>query len=525
MQPKPVARIPAQLYLGGLESSVKETDLYALLKRFGEVSHIQLKHLAKASYAFVALKDPEVALAVQKDLNGLELHGKRIQVSRIFDNKNSANIFVKSIPENITPKDLGELFGKYGSVISCKVCYDDSGKSLGYGFVQYESTEYSEAAIKNMNGKVWQGSELHVQYFMPFSSRISNTVNSNLYIRGFPPAYSEEDLKSIFAQYGQVLSVAKMQDNGRAYGFVCFSSAEEARLACEQKNGDQEKEFVWYVTPHMNKIHRKKMLREQYLNQVEEWKKKNLYIRNLDKSIDEARLVDICRAYGQVKSLKICKMENIKYDSDGNCIKEPISKEIAYVLFENEASANVALSELQKKLIEGKKLYVAKWKPRDALRKLINHSKVQKAFKFSQVAGRGAYMPRAMPLMPPMMGKPIVPFNNFHQMARGRGQRAVPPQVPQIIPMEIKNKAVINPGNIETLTTRDLGEKLYPMVLKQTNSFIVGKITGMLLEMDKIEVVQLINDEGRLTARVREAVEVLRKAWVNDKNALSQLPY
>jgi len=179
----------------------------------------------------------------------------------------------------------------------------------------------------------------------------------------------------------------------------------------------------------------------------------------------------------------------------------------------------------KKKLIEGKKLYVAKWKPRDALRKLINHSKVQRAIKFTQATGRGAFMPRAMPMMPPMMGKPIASFNNYHQMPRARAQRPVPPQISPIVPMDMKPKFIINPNSIDSLTTRDLGEKLYPMVLKMTNSHVVGKITGMLLEMEKIEVVQLINDENRLMARVREAVEVLRKAWVNEKSSLSQLPF
>ena len=85
-----------------------------------------------------------------------------------------------------------------------------------------------------------------------------------------------------------------------------------------------------------------------------------MYIKNLDKSIDEHKLADICQEYGPIKSLKICKLENIKYDSDGNCKRESISKEIAYVNFESEHSANIALNELQKKLIEGKKLFVAK---------------------------------------------------------------------------------------------------------------------------------------------------------------------
>jgi hypothetical protein len=52
----------------------------------------------------------------------------------------------------------------------------------------------------------------------------------------------------------------------------------------------------------------------------------------------------------------------------------------------------------------------------------------------------------------------------------------------------------------------------------------VGKITGMLLEMEKPEIVSLITDEARLHVRVREAVQVLRNAWEGNPAALAMLP-
>ncbi|OMJ87795.1 hypothetical protein SteCoe_10447 [Stentor coeruleus] len=524
MQNKPVAKIPAQLYIGGLDLKVKETDLYNLLKRFGDISNIRLCRDNHSCYAFIAFKDPSLSTQVQHELNGSEFRNKHIHISKVIQQhwENVANIFVKNIPESISAKEFGEIFSKFGPIISCKLCHDDMGKSLGYGFVQYESSEYSELALKNMNGKFWQGNELMVQTFVPLGTRINATANSNLYVRGFPAYYTEEDLRNAFASFGKVLSVAKMLDNGRAYGFVGFSNAEEARAACECKNNTQEKDFIWYVMPHMSKIHRKKVLREQYLMQVEEWKKKNLYIRNLDKSIDETRLFDICKEYGAIKSLKICKMENIKYDADGNCIKEPVSKEIAYVHYEHEHHANLALNELQKKLIEGKKLYVAKWKPRDALKKLINQSKSQKVMKFPAMPSRGFIPTRAVPFVPIMGKNNMIPFQ---QIPRARVPRAMaPPIVHQPIPIESKKPPVIKLENIDQYTLRDLGEKLYPMVHKITNQQVVGKITGMLLEMDKVEVVNLINDENRLKTRVTEAVLVLKKAWAGDNDALGMLP-
>jgi polyadenylate-binding protein len=528
MQNKPVVKIPAQLHIGDLDLKVQETDVYSLLRQFGDISKIRLCRGQASAYAFVAFKDPETASRVRKELNGFNFNGRHIHVSKITTQRETvANVFVKNFSETITARDLEDLFGKFGVVLSSKVCYDDTGKPLGYGFVQFETSEYADIAIKNMNGKMWQGQELTVQTFIPLNMRIGSIPNSNLYVRGFPLSYSEGDLKTIFGSYGVVLSAAVMSDNGRAYGFVCFQSAEEARRACEHKNGVSEAGFTWFVTPHMSKIHRKKVLREQYLSQVEEWKKRNLYIKKLDKSIDEERLNDICKEYGPIKSLKICKMENIKYDGEGNCMKETISKEIAYVHFETEQSANLALVELQKKLIEGKKLYVAKWKPREALKKLISNFKSQKSIKYPPIQQRGFVPPRAMPRVPMMAGRGIVPFANFHQQlipGRGRAPRVVAPQPPHMPIMEPKKAPVLRVDNIDQYTTRDLGEKLYPMVLKYTNTHVVGKITGMLLEMEKNEIVNLINDESRLQIRVKEAIEVLRRAWAHDPASLSTLP-
>ena len=522
-----MATVQPQLFIGDLDPKVREVDLYSFLKQFGDIFRIRLRSFDDYSYAMVTYKDPEIAGRIQKELNGHEFMGRHMRVSKFTNNRWDyvADVFVKNIPEQITPREFNDLFSKFGVVLSSKLCFDDAGKSLGYGFVQYEKLEYAEGAIKNMHEKLMQGNELTVQTFVPFKNRIGSLTNANLYVRGFPISYNEEDLKRVFSFYGPVISAAVITYNGRASGFVCFENAENARVACEHKNNTEDQDFTWFVTPHMSKIHRKKVLREQYLMQVEEWKKKNLYIKNLDKSIDESRLADICKQYGPIKSLKICKMENIKYDSEGICTKELISKEIAYIQFESEKSASVALYELQRKLIEGKKLYVAKWKPRDAIKKSMNTMKSQQSFKFATMPGRGFMSLQGMPRVPMMGRGNMVPFANYPQIIpRGRAPRAMGHQQPQFSMAEQKKPLVLRPENIEQYTTRDLGEKLYPNVLKLTNPNLVGKITGMLLEMEKMEIINLINNEDKLQNRVREAVEVLRRAWANDPSALALLP-
>lgn len=56
-----------------------------------------------------------------------------------------------------------------------------------------------------------------------------------------------------------------------------------------------------------------------------------------------------------------------------------------------------------------------------------------------------------------------------------------------------------------------LGESLFPLV-EQLECRSAAKITGMLLELEQTEVLHLIESPEALSAKVAEAMEVLRVA-------------
>lgn len=54
-----------------------------------------------------------------------------------------------------------------------------------------------------------------------------------------------------------------------------------------------------------------------------------------------------------------------------------------------------------------------------------------------------------------------------------------------------------------------LGERLFPLVAELENE-MAAKITGMLLEMDRDEILHLLESPDELKSKVEEAVTVLR---------------
>jgi polyadenylate-binding protein len=57
---------------------------------------------------------------------------------------------------------------------------------------------------------------------------------------------------------------------------------------------------------------------------------------------------------------------------------------------------------------------------------------------------------------------------------------------------------------------RVIGDRLYGLVATRQPEY-AAKITGMLLEMDNSELVQLLDQSDQLTVKVNEAVDVLRQ--------------
>lgn len=81
-------------------------------------------------------------------------------------------LFVAGLPYSITDSQLEEHFSKIGNVVSAKVITDKyTGQSKGFGFVEMDTPEMAEKAMKELDGTNFEGRTIIVKEAKPQESR------------------------------------------------------------------------------------------------------------------------------------------------------------------------------------------------------------------------------------------------------------------------------------------------------------------------------------------------------------------
>lgn len=81
-------------------------------------------------------------------------------------------LFVAGLPWSVDDEQLRDLFSQYGAIISAKVIIDrDTNRSKGFGFVEFNSAEDANNALKALDGSDLEGRKLVVNVARPQESR------------------------------------------------------------------------------------------------------------------------------------------------------------------------------------------------------------------------------------------------------------------------------------------------------------------------------------------------------------------
>jgi len=577
----------ASLYVGELDPSVTEAVLFEIFNIIGPVDSIRVCRDAvtrrSLGYAYVNyhnIADGEKAL---ETLNYTTLKGKSIRImwsqrDPSLRKSGEGNIFIKNLDVSIDDKALFDTFSAFGKILSCKIA-TENGVSKGYGFVHFEHSDDAENAIKNVNGMLLNNKKVYVGHHIPKKERINKIEEqmkkyTNIYIKNLDESVEEKDLEKDFGKFGKITScVIQKDENGksRGFGFINYENSDEAHLAVESMHEKEYKGKQLYVSRAQKKNEREEELRKQYERLREEKLNKyqgvNLYIKNLDDSINDEKLRQEFSPYGTITSAKVMRDE-----------KTNVSKGFGFVCFSSPDEATKAVSEMNGRMLLSKPIYVA----------LAQRKEVRKAHLEAQINQRtqlrnmqvAAQVPSAAPMFNSV---PFMYPNNMQQNGRGgmffqqqqmmnrrnwpNQQNQVPPfqpnnlrqprqqpprqpgsrpqQIPVSQPMQaptaLANPAMQQnrrPGNFKypqpnqrngpigtkpvgpsinasallSMSPEDqknaLGEALFPLIHNQYPQY-AGKITGMLLEMDKLELLNMLENPEALDIKIKEAIAVL----------------
>ncbi|KAI8027784.1 Polyadenylate-binding protein 8 [Camellia lanceoleosa] len=337
-----------KLFVGDLDTSVTESQLYDLFNKQGELLSVRIARdfdtRRSVGYGFITYANRENARRAVELLNLHVLNGKPIRVDYTHDAARS--IFIKNLDKAIGHNELNRVFSEVGDILSSKIATDDSGQSKGYGFVLYDSEEGRRSAIEKLNGIVLNGKPVYVERVCHKNERemlLEKAKGTNLYVRNLSTSTTEEDLKKIFGEFGTISSAAVMKDadgNSKCFGFVNFESADDVARAVESLNGQNiDNNNEWYVAIAQKKSDRELELKLQFENK--------LYIKNLDACVGDDKLEELFSPLGIITSCKVMRGSN------------GISRESAFVAFSTSEEASRALLEMNDKIVFGKPLYVA----------------------------------------------------------------------------------------------------------------------------------------------------------------------
>ncbi|KAI8371073.1 hypothetical protein BD560DRAFT_396002 [Blakeslea trispora] len=189
---------------------------------------------------------------------------------------NEHKIFVGNLSFKTTKASLTSFASTLGNVVRVKMI-KHHGRSLGYGFISFESEKEAEKAVKELDKKILDGRELNVQLAMPEPSpelslgmhqiqastldtkesskkaknpkkkknknvqkpeekKASRTPSKTmLFIANLPYATTDQDLIKIFGNYQLVSAHVARMNNGRSkgYGFVELENEEAQQKAVE----------------------------------------------------------------------------------------------------------------------------------------------------------------------------------------------------------------------------------------------------------------------------------------------------
>ena len=191
------------------------------------------------------------------------------------------NLYVKNLDPDVTPEEFEVMFSEHGAITSALLALDEEGKSKGFGFVNFEYHDQAQKAVEALPDTEHRGRKLFVtraqkkaeredelrrSYEQAKMEKLSKYQGVNLYIKNLDDDFEDEKLRNEFEPFGTITSCKVMRDEkgkSKGFGFVCFSSPDEATKAVAEMNNKMIGNKPLYVSLAQRREVRRQQLESQ----------------------------------------------------------------------------------------------------------------------------------------------------------------------------------------------------------------------------------------------------------------------
>ncbi|CAD6203125.1 unnamed protein product [Miscanthus lutarioriparius] len=253
------------IFVKNLSNSVDNASLQELFSKFGDVLSCKVtknEDGTSRGYGFVQFASQELANEAIGNLNGSLFNDRKLHVATFIKKRERSaniddkftNLYMKHLDDDITEELVKLKFSQFGSIVSVKIMRRPNGSSLGFGFVSFQNPESAIEAQETMHGMLLGSKALYVgraqkeemkQYLQRLHEEKRNEIitksnESNVYIKNIHDEVDDDALRARFAEFGNITSVKVMRDDkgiSRGFGFVCYSTPEEAKSTVNSMRG------------------------------------------------------------------------------------------------------------------------------------------------------------------------------------------------------------------------------------------------------------------------------------------------
>lgn len=513
------------IYVKNIPSEVTDEEFRSLFEQYGEVTSASLARDQEASksrgFGFVNFVNHEHAEKAVEELNGKDFKGQDLYVGRAqkkhereeelrksyeaaraekASKYQGVNLYVKNLQDDVDDEKLRELFSRFGNITSAKVMRDTAAETA-----DAEEKEKEKAEEKDKENK--KDGEVKIEA---------------------APEETEGEKKLTHAKPEKKLGKSK------GFGFVCFNNAEDATKAVTEMNQDMSTGKPLYVAIAQRKDVRKSQLEQsiQARNQL------RLQQAAAQAGMPQASFMQPPMFYGPGAAPpnfipNAAGRGGVPYPPPaGMAVPAQPGRPGQFQGGFPQQQGGRGGPAMPPNMYgipgqlhypnQGPQLFAAMQQAQAAALGAAGRGGPGRPGQFP-----GGFPPQQGPLGGP--GMPGFPQGARQQQGiRGGGPPArvypsnprsgIHPQIGAQINhvTQVLQDAILNASPQQRKQL--LGEALFPKI-QAMQPDLAGKITGMLLEMDDAELINLCEDEQSLRAKVDEAMNVYDEYVKNNKGS------